>query len=140
MTTKRERLLEQIKQTIAALFIGQNVITTRAMRDGFAVDEQDVIVIHRGTNTPTEAIHTVSDNTLEVLVSIFTRSEVPDRKADTYLELIHPALIDGAFVDAFDVSSGRTDEPQYSGSDGSVALINARFYVQYRTSANSLSS
>lgn len=138
MTTKRETILEQIKVRITALFVGQNLIVTRAMRDGFDIDEQDVIVVHRGVDDPSAAIHTITDHTLEVLISVFTRSEVPERKADTYLEFIHPALCEGAGMDVFDVAPGRTDEPQYGGSDGRVALIKARFYVQYRTAENSL--
>lgn len=138
MTSKREQILEALKSQIAVALSAMGVSVTRSLTDAYEVDDADVIVVHRGVNNISEDMLSVADHTMQVMVSVVTRSAVPDRQADTYFVPIHPLVLHFSDLDIIDVSAGKTDEPKYGGSDGRVAMVTSHFFIQYRTDANSI--
>jgi hypothetical protein len=136
-TTKRESILEAIKSMIIDI-VSPDVIVTRSVSAAYDVDENDVIVVHRGADDPIENFQFVTDRVLEVLVSVVTRSDVPESRADQYFQLIQQFIMDFNDPDIADITEGRSEEPKYAGADGRVAMVTMRFRFQYRTNANSL--
>lgn len=138
MTSKREQILEAIKAQIEVVTASVDITVSRSVTDAYEVDEADVIVIHRGVDNAENNVYGVTDHTLQVLISVVTRSSVPDRQADTYFLIIHPLVIAFSDLDIIDVSAGKTEEPKYGGTDGRVAMITSHFFIQYRTDAQSI--
>lgn len=135
--TKREQILEAVKSIVLSV-VPTGVNVTRSLTMAYEVDENDVIVVHRGVDEPTENFQFVTDRVLEVLISVVTRSAIPESQADQYLPLIQPLMMGFEGLDTTDITEGRSDAPQYAGADGRVAMVTAHFRFQYRTEAHSL--
>lgn len=135
--TKREQILEAVKSLIVGV-VAPSVSVTRSLTMAYEVDENDVIVVHRGTDQPTENFQFVTDHTLEVLISVVTRSAIPERQADQYFPLILPLMMGLEGLDTTDITEGRSDAPQYGGTDGRVSIVTSHFHFQYRTESHSL--
>lgn len=138
MTSMREQILNALKDQIISVTSSLGTTVSRSLTDAYEVDAADVIVVHRGVDNISEDMLACADHTLQVMVSVVTRSSVPESQADQYFELIHPIVMFFSDLDIIDVSAGKTDEPKYGGADGRVALITSHYFIQYRTDAHSI--
>jgi hypothetical protein len=139
MTTKREQYLDTLVALIKAV-PDFPALVDRSIISAFAVEDSDVVVIHRGKEEPSHGMLGMADRTCEVLVSVITRSAVPERQADALLEMLHPLLIGFAAEGVIDVTEGVTDAPKFADADGKICMITTHYFMLYRTLAASLCS
>jgi hypothetical protein len=137
MTTKREFYLDALVALVKALSNFPAVVD-RSIISAFTIEDSDVVVFHRGKEDPDHSMLGVADRTCEILVSVITRSTVPERQADALLEVVHPLVINFAAAGVIDVTDGTTDAPKFADADGKICMITTHYFLQYRTASNSL--
>ncbi|MBC3927777.1 hypothetical protein [Undibacterium sp. CY21W] len=136
-TTLRERYLDQIVDLIRAI-PGITAVVDRSVSAAFEVDDSDVIVIHRGKETPEQEMHGATDRTCDVMVSVVTRNSIPERVADGLMSIIHPAMMHFSDDALIDITEGITEQPRYGGENGKACMISTHYFILYRTDPDSL--
>lgn len=139
MTTRREVYLDALVALVKEI-PNFPAVVDRSVIAAFTIEDDDVVVIHRGKEDPDHGMLGVVDRTCEILVSVITRNTVPERQADGLMELLHPLIMNFAAAGVIDVSDGVSEAPKYSGTDGSICMITTHYFLQYRTASGSLST
>jgi hypothetical protein len=136
-------LRETYIQALIALFKatpGFPAMVERSLVVAFAYEEGSVVVVHRGKEDPDNSMTGVTDRTCEILISVITRSAVPDQVADEVMEVVHPLVMHFTAANLMRVLEGQTDEPKFSGTDTSACLMATHYTLLYRTIPDSLSA
>jgi len=103
--------------------------------------EGSTVVVHRGGEpAPDNSMLGVIDRTCEILVSVVTRDDTPDKIADEIMEVVHPLVMTYSTAGIIDVWEGQTDTPKFSNTNGQACLLTVHYFIKYRTSPNSLST
>lgn len=139
MSTLRETYLDALVAMVKAI-PNFPAIVDRSVIAAFAIEDSDVVVIHRGKEDTDHGMAGVVDRSCEILVSVITRNSVPERQADALMEQLHPLIIRFAAAGVIDVSDGSTDAPKFADADGKICMITTHYVLQYRTASDSLST
>jgi hypothetical protein len=139
MTTLRESYIEGL---IAALAVipGFPAGVHRSMSVAFRRDESPVLVVRRGGEDLENTMDGDTDRQCEILVSVISRSDVPDREADEVMEVAHPAIMQFLAPGIQLVQEVGTNEPVFSNTDGQACLMTTRYRIHYCTDQLSLSA
>lgn len=111
----------------------------RSVMKAFGRNEGPVVVVHRGGEILEGKLGEVH-RTCEILVSVVTRSDVPDQLADEIMELAHPAIMAYRGAGVIEMSELGTNAPEFSQVDKQACLMTTRYGVKYSTSRRSLSA
>ncbi len=136
MITLREKHTQAIFQAVQALNLP--ALVDRSVVNAWSVEDQDVVVIHRGKERPDEDQYGVTDRLCEILISVVTRAAIPDQRVDTLMLQIHPIIMQYSAEGVIDVSEGETEAPKFADQSGQVAMITTHYRLIYRTSGTSL--
>ena len=111
----------------------------RAVTTAFARNEGPVLVVHRGAEGLEGKLGEVH-RTCEVLVSVVTRSSVPDQLADEIMELAHPVVMAFRGTGMIEIAEEGTNAPTFAQADAQACLLTTRYGIKYATSRRSLSA
>jgi hypothetical protein len=110
----------------------------RSLKAAFSREEGTIIVVHRGKEFQEDAVLGYADRHCEVLVSVISRDEAPDRVADDVMEIAHPLIMNFCSEKLVDVVEGPTDQPLFSNVDPSACVVTTHYVLRYRTQSDSL--
>ncbi|MEN9766867.1 MAG: Synechococcus phage [Cyanobacteriota bacterium] len=140
MTTRREQILSAIATALASTSgVGGRVYRSRV--DAFSRNEAPAIVIEAGPDRAQTYSICKLDWTLDVLVVVHTRGQIPDQLADPIIADAHSKLmadrtLGGLVIDIVPTLS----DPQRDKADlTSLWQVNT-YQVRYRTAVDDLSS
>lgn len=131
-----------IQGLIAALTgtVGLGAEVGRSIVVAFARPRGSVLVVHRGGE---ELENTLGDDTerhCEILVSVITRSDVPDQVADQVMEIAHPVIMGYQAAGMIQMQEMGTNAPVFANTDGQACMLTSRYRIQYSTDRLSLSA
>ncbi|QNT25505.1 hypothetical protein [Ralstonia solanacearum] len=141
MTVRREILADGLLQAIRAGLVLQHTEadTERSLDRALRIEDgRPIVVVHLGADHPEVQGVGATDRVCELLVTVVTHDEEPDRAADRVLEVVHPAVMGFEAERLIDITEGRTDAPEFAGLDGTSCMRTVHYLMQYRTSPNSL--
>lgn len=140
MSSRREQIIAHIATTLA----GTAGVGTRIMRsrlEAFQRNEAPAIVIEPGPDTPT--VPPVSTNrtdwTLQVIIAVASRGNIPDQAADPTIVSLHSKLMADRSLGglALDIYPG-TVTPDFSKADSPAAWTVCTYSVRYRTAVGAI--
>ncbi|MBY0237871.1 MAG: hypothetical protein K2X55_01005 [Burkholderiaceae bacterium] len=139
MTTLREVYIEGI---IAALEAtpGFPAKVERSVNRAFTRQESPVLVVHRGGEDVNDSLNSSVFRACEVLVSVVTRSDVPDQVADEIMEIAHPVIMAYRGDRMMKILEAGTNAPVFSPADSQACLLTTRYNIQYTTARRSLTA
>lgn len=135
--TARESYIQGLIAMFSAAS-GFPALVERSVSIAFSREESPVLVVHRGAETPDNSKMGVTDRSCEILVSVITRSDTPDKDADDILEVAHPLVLGYMAAGLIDVNEVATEAPRYANTDGQACMITVRYLFLYRTDRDSL--
>lgn len=141
-TTKRE----QIIAAIATALDDVEAVNGRIYRsrvEAFARNEAPALVIEPGVDTAApERVSTCKiDWTLNVILAVYTRGNIPDQLADPIILDIHEKLLTDQTLGGLvmDIWPSNHD-PQFAAADQPAGWYVLNYTVRYRTGVTDLSS
>lgn len=137
--TLRESYIQGLIDLLAALPAFPASVH-RSMSVAFRRDESPVLVVHRGAEDLENSLDDDTDRHCEILVSVVSRGDVPDRDADGIMEIAHPAIMQFAAPGVVQMEELGTNAPVFSSTDAQACLMTTRYKVHYCTSRLSLSA
>lgn len=137
--TLREIFIQELMALLSAApsFPAQ---VERSIAVAFSRDESPVLVIHRGAEGVEADLSGEAIRECEILVSIITRSDVPDQQADSVMEAAHPLLMAYQSDSLLQIWEEGTNAPMFANADAQACMLTTRYRVQYRTDRLSLSA
>ena len=136
--TLRESYIQGLIDMLAAV-PGFPAQVHRSMSVAFSRDESPALIVHRGAETLENSLGDDTDRQCEILVSVVSRSDTPDREADQVMELAHPAIMQFTALGIVLVEETGTNTPVFANTDGQACLLTARYTIHYCTDRLSLS-
>lgn len=138
MTTLRERYIEGLIAALDAV-PGFPASVHRSMTIAFRRDESPALIVHRGAEDLENTLgDDDTDRQCEILVSIVSRGDTPDREADDVMELAHPVIMQYRAPGLLLVEEMGTNAPAYSNADAHACLMTTRYKIHYTTGRLSL--
>lgn len=140
MTSRREQILSAVATALASTSgVGGRVFRSRV--EAFSRDEAPAIIIEPGPDRAQTYSICKLDWSLDVLVVVHTRGQVPDQLADPILLDAHAKLMADRTIGGLAIDIVPTlSDPQRDKADlTSLWLVNT-YQVRYRTAIDDLSS
>lgn len=137
--TLRETYIEALLALFTAT-IGFPATPERSIVNAIARADGSTIVIHRGGEDPDYSKLGVVDRSCEILVTVITRDDTPDKIADDVMAVAHPLIMTFTAAKIIDVQEGVTDKPLFSNTDSKACMMTTHYFIRYRTTPNSLST
>lgn len=140
MTSRREQILSYVATTLAPT-AGVNGRVYRSRVEAFSRDEAPAIIIESGQDRAQVYATCKLDWTLDLLVVVYTRGQIPDQLADPVLLDAHSRLMADRSLGGLAVDVVPTlADPQRDKADlTSLWLVNS-YQVRYRTAIENLSA
>jgi hypothetical protein len=142
MSSKREQIIAALATTLA----GTTGVGTRIYRsrlEAFQRNEAPALVIEPGQDQATiPAVSTrYIDWTLQVMIAVASRGDIPDQAADPTIASIHSKVmadrtLGGLVLDVYPQSV----IPNFEKADTAAAWTVCTYQVRYRTSVDSIES
>ncbi|HEY9145263.1 MAG TPA: hypothetical protein VIN36_01125 [Thiobacillus sp.] len=139
MTTLRETYIEGLMAVLEAV-PGFPAGVHRSISVAFRREESPVLVVHRGGEDVANSLGDDTDRFCEILVSVISRGDTPDRDADAVMELAHPAIMQFLAPGLIQMEEVGTNAPVFSNADGHACMMTTRYKVHYCTDRLSLSA
>lgn len=136
--TLRESYIQGLIDMLAAL-PGFPAGVHRSMVTAFDRKESPALVLHRGAEELENSLDDDTDRQCEILVSVISRGDAPDRDADEVMEVAHPAVMQFTAPGIILIEETGTNAPVFANADGQACLVTARYKIHYSTSRLSLS-
>src|SRR5450830_1851594 len=114
-------LRETFIQELMALLSGAPSFPAQVERSlsvAFSREESPVLVIHRGAEDVESDLSGETIRECEILVSVITRSDVPDQQADSIMEAAHPLLMAYQADNLLQIWEVGTNAPIFANTDG----------------------
>jgi hypothetical protein len=140
MTSRREQILSAIATALASTSgVGGRVYRSRV--EAFSRDEAPALIIEPGPDRAQTYSICKLDWTLDVLVVVHTRGQIPDQLADPILLDAHAKLMADRTLGglAIDIIPTLTDPQRDKADLTSLWQVNT-YQVRYRTAIDNLSS
>ena len=134
--TTRETLIAGLLSELAD--VEGMPMTERSLSSGYAREEGNVIIVHRGGEDPDYSQICVVDRTCEILVTVLGRGSVPEVEVDGVLALVHPVVMAYSASNLMQVDEVRTGAPRYADEDLSSCAVTVTYTFKYRTQPNTL--
>lgn len=138
--SKREQILAAITATLA----GTTGVSNRIYRsrvEAFARNEAPAIVVEGGRETAAVISNCKLDWSMDVLVAIYARGNIPDQLADPVRVSAHAKLMADRTIGglAMDIVPTSVD-PQLEAADQPALWMVCTYQVRYRTAATDLTA
>ncbi|XYJ11810.1 hypothetical protein ACSUZJ_07415 [Telluria sp. B2] len=111
----------------------------RSMLTAFRRDESPALVVHRGAEDVENSLGDDTERRCEILVSVVSRGDTPDRDADEVMEVAHPAIMQFSAPGLVLIEETGTNAPVFANADGQACMVTARYKIHYCTDRLSLS-
>ena len=142
MTTKRERILAQIKTNLNGT-TGVEDRIYRSRVEALTRAETPAIIVEPISDTPqdTQSYNDKIKWVFKVRVSVIVRGSIPDNIADQTIESLHTKVLNDPTVNglAFDIRPSTTSF-EILEADQPAGVISCEFDIEYRTAYNSLTT
>ena len=142
MTTKRERILAQIKTNLNGT-TGVEDRIYRSRVEALTRAETPAIIVEPISDTPqdTQSFNDKVTWEFKIRISVVARGSVPDNVADPTIESLHTKVMTDPSVGglALDVRPSTTSF-ELLEADEPAGVISCEFDIEYRTSYNSLTT
>ena len=137
--TLRETFIQELMALLAAApaFPAQ---VERSLSVAFSREESPVLVIHRGDEGVDGDLSDEVIRECQILVSVITRSDVPDQQADSVMEVAHPLLMSYKAEALLGIWEDGSKAPMFANTDSQACMLTTQYRVQYRTDRLSLSA
>lgn len=112
----------------------------RSITRAFTREESPVVIVHRGGEDLENTLGRITDRHCEILVTVLSRSDVPDADADEVMEIAHPLIMGFTAPGVELVQEVGTNAPLFSNANGQACMLTARYKILYSTDRRSLSS
>ncbi len=136
--TLRESYIQGLIDMLAAL-PGFPAGVHRSMVTAFDRKESPALVVHRGAEDAEDSLDDETERHCEILVSVISRDDTPDREADEVMEIAHPAIMSFKAPEIILIKHEGTNAPVFANADGHACLSTERYKIHYCTSRLSLS-
>ena len=140
MSSKREQILAAITTSLA----GTSGVGTRIYRsrvEAFARNEAPAIVVEGGRETAATYSTCKLDWSMDVLVAIYARGNIPDQLADPVRVSAHAKLMADRSIGGLAIDIVPTSvDPQLESADQPALWMVCTYQVRYRTAANDLTA
>lgn len=110
----------------------------RSIAIAFNREESPVLVVHRGAEELKPYTGTTVYRTCDILVSVISRSDVPDQIADVVMEAAQPVIMAYHADGMVQISESGTTAPVFANADGQACMITTRYRISYCTTRTSL--
>jgi hypothetical protein len=137
--TLRESYIQGLIDMLAAL-PGFPAGVHRSMSVAFRRDESPALVVHRGAEELENSLGDDTDRHCEILVSVVSRGDAPDRDADEVMEMAHPVIMQFTAPGVVQMEEIGTNAPVFANADGQACMVTTRYKVHYCTDRLSLSA
>ena len=111
----------------------------RSLTVAFSRQESSVLVVHRGAEELENSLGDGTDRTCAILVSVISRSDVPDQVADAVMEAAHPVIMAYQAAGLLQMREMGTNAPVFSNADSQACMMTTRYSIMYCTDRLSLS-
>lgn len=138
MASRREQILAHVASALAGTTqVGNRIYRSRV--DAFSRDEAPAIVIEPGQNRAQEFSNCKINWTLDLIIAIYTRGQIPDQLADPIAVDVHSRIMADRTLGglAIDIMPALED-PQRDKADLTSLWMVFTYQVRFRTAADSL--
>ena len=111
----------------------------RSLAIAFSREESPVLVVHRGAEELENSLGSDTDRSCAILVSVISRSDVPDQVAADVMEVAHPVIMAFQLAGIQQMQEIGTNAPVFSNADGQACMMTTRYSIMYCTDRLSLS-
>lgn len=111
----------------------------RSLTIAFGREESPVLVVHRGAEELENTLGSDTDRSCTILISVISRSDVPDLVADDVMEAAHPVIMGYQGAGMLQMQEIGTNAPVFSNADGQACMMTTRYSIMYCTDRLSLS-
>jgi len=137
--TLRESYIQGMIAALAAV-TGFPAKVERSISIAFSREESPVLVVHRGAEDLENTLGDDTYRTCEILVSVISRSDVPDQVADDVMAVAHPVIMAYQAANLIQMQEMGTNAPVFSNADSQACMMTTRYSIQYCTDRLSLSA
>lgn len=140
MSSRREQILAQVATVLAGTTqVGSRIYRSRV--EAFSRDEAPAIVIEPGIDRAVEFSSCKLDWTLELIIGVYTRGQIPDQLADPIVVDVNTRLMTDRSLGglAIDILPAMVD-PQRDKADLTSLWTVLTYKVRYRTDDVNLES
>lgn len=137
--TLRESYIQGLMALLAAT-PGFPAGVTRSMSVAFGAEESPMVIVHRGAEDLENSLGDDTERNCEILISVVSRGDEPDREADEVMEAAHPVIMGFGAPGLYLVEEAGTNAPAFAGADGNACMVTTRYRLHYTTSRLSLSA
>lgn len=140
MASRREQILAHVASALAGTTqVGSRIYRSRV--DAFSRDEAPAIVIEPGPNRAQEFSNCKINWTLDLIVAIYTRGQIPDQLADPIAIDVHSRIMADRTLGGLAMDIMPTlEDPQRDKADLTSLWMVLTYQVRFRTAADSLES
>lgn len=138
MTSRREQILSYAAAALAGTtLVGSRIYRSRV--DAFSREEAPAIVVEPGIDRAVEFSSCKLDWTLELIIAVYTRGQVPDQLADPIIVDVNSRLMADRSMGglAIDILPAMVD-PQRDKADLTSLWTVLTYKVRYRTDQQDL--
>ena len=136
--TLRESYIQGLIALLAAV-PGFPARVERSISIAFSREHSPVLIVHRGAEDLQNTLGDDTDRQCEILVSVVSRSDVPDCVADDVMEVAHPLIMAFQSAGILQMEEIGTNAPVFSNTDGQACMMTTRYKIHYCTDRLSLS-
>lgn len=135
MTSRREQILEHVANVLAGTtLVGSRIYRSRV--EAFSREEAPAIVVEPAQDRGQAFSTCKIDWTLDLIVAVYTRGQIPDQLADPIVVDVHSRLmadrtLNGLAIDIMPVQH----DPQRDKADFTSLWYVLTYQVRYRTPA-----
>ncbi len=110
----------------------------RSISIAFSREESPVVVVHRGSESLENTLGSDTYRSCEILVSVITRNDAPDKIADDIMEVAHPLVMTYQAAGLIQMEELGTNAPVFSNTDSQACMMTTRYRIQYCSGRESL--
>jgi hypothetical protein len=140
VSSKREQILAAITSNLAGTTgVGSRIYRSRV--EAFARNEAPAIVVEGGRENGSTYSTCKLDWSMDVLVAIYARGNIPDQLADPVRVSAHAKLMADRSIGGLAIDIVPTSvDPQLESADQPALWMVCAYQVRYRTAANDLTA
>ena len=138
MASRREQILAHVAAALAGTVqVGNRIYRSRV--EAFSRDEAPAIVVEPGPDRAQEYSNCRIDWTLELIVAVYSRGQIPDQLADPIVVDVHSRLMADRSLGGLAIDIMPTlHDPQRDKADLTSQWMVLSYQVRYRTTDSDL--
>jgi hypothetical protein len=136
--TLRETYIQGLIDLLQSLGVPAGV--HRSVSVAFRREESPALIVHRGAEELENSLGDDTERHCEILISVVSRGDEPDREADDVMEAAHPVIMQFQAPGIMLVEEIGTNAPVFAAADGHACMVTTRYKIHYSTDRLSLSA